>query len=393
MVFFDCSSRVFAQKITDHGLHRQPSREVPQGVTCTAGKTQANTTAQGRALEHFRSVGTQRQLESLRPFTHPFGDRPKIRSHPGSKARPSGSPTPRPDGVGPMIGSAPHRLSYLRRHGFLAKGSAAESRPLRRGILAAETTKEPGVTRHTGFDSTKSARNAFGFPGPRHCRSCLSSDGILRKRAPKRLTRWRLAFQLALLAIIGGHSSTALALPVLHLSDPQAEVTFGSQISLEILASGIPAGSDGKGLFGFGFQLGFNPDVLSVSSFTLGPLWTNTGFNGSQTGPGTIGMTANRFFQNSGPQGNNILLATVTFTGLLAADFIDPVTGSFICCPESALPLTHFSGPGDNVLFDGTRLDAIEHNFFSNGFIRVIPEPSTALLLACGLAGLAVAKR
>lgn len=190
----------------------------------------------------------------------------------------------------------------------------------------------------------------------------------------------RARFSFPTLIAIVLFTSTATGAPFLHLSagaqGPNATVAPGGGISLEILVSEIPAGSDGNGLFGFGVLISFDPQVLSASSPTLGPLWVAAGFSSTHLGSGTVGLTANRFFQASGPQGDDILLATIDFTGL---------TEGF-----TALSLTHFSGAGDNVLFDGTRLDSQPEEFFQNSSIQVTPEPSTVLLFASGLLAMAL---
>ena len=81
-------------------------------------------------------------------------------------------------------------------------------------------------------------------------------------------------------------------------------------------------------------------------------------------------MTANRFFMTDGPDGDDILLASIDFTGLAPG--------------LSSLTVGYYTGPGDNTLFDNTVLDA-SPNFFQSGSIQVVPEPQTALLLGLGL--------
>lgn len=176
-------------------------------------------------------------------------------------------------------------------------------------------------------------------------------------------------------------SAPAHAVPLMHLSvggaGPDGNVRTGDSVTLSILASGIPAGSDGFGLFGFGFDIGFDATGLAASNLTLGPLWQLTGFDDSLDLPGLVGLTSNRFFQTSGPFGDDILLGTIDFQGL--------VRGSY------DLTLGFFTGVGDNVLFDGTMIDA-DPGFFGTGSITV-PEPVSSVLFLIGLLALSSSRR
>ena len=147
-------------------------------------------------------------------------------------------------------------------------------------------------------------------------------------------------------------------------------VEVGHTITVDVRASGIPAGSDGNGLFGFGFSILYSSAGLSASDPQLGPLWIATGFDDSRNDPGNVGLTANRFFQQSGPFGDGILLGSIVFSGL--------AMGSY------ALDLTHFTGVGDNLLFDGAILDA-GSAFFPDVTIVVVPEPGTLGLALFGM--------
>ena len=131
-------------------------------------------------------------------------------------------------------------------------------------------------------------------------------------------------------------------------------------------------------MFGMGFDLTFDAGGLGASNLVLGPLWTATGFDDSVTAAGRVGLTSNRFFLTDGPFGNDILLGTVDLQGL--------APGSY------DLSLGYFTGPGDNILFDGTVLDSDAGTFFSAGTV-VVPEPGTAGLFLGGFLLLLAARR
>jgi hypothetical protein len=175
----------------------------------------------------------------------------------------------------------------------------------------------------------------------------------------------------------------ASAEPMLHLnvggSGPDGTTTVGGQVTVEVLASEIPAGSDGLGMFGMGFDITFDASGLSTAAPVLGPLWSSTGFDDSRNDPGNVGLTSNRFFEPSGPFGDDILLGTIVFSGLTQGLF--------------SLTLGHFTGIGDNNLFDFTTLDDAP-SFFTSGSIDVVPEPSTlALVYVCGMGALLIRRR
>jgi hypothetical protein len=176
-------------------------------------------------------------------------------------------------------------------------------------------------------------------------------------------------------------SPAALAAPNLTVDfsglGPDGTATLGDSLTLSIVANEIPAGSGGAGLFGFGFDLSFDDSILSATPAAAGPLWDGAGFSDASSTASSVGLSANRFFFNSGPSGDDILLATIEFTAL--------VTGF------SPLDLTWYTGgAGDNMLFDFTTLDT-SPNFFADGsltVISIVPEPSTSILIGLGLAGL-----
>jgi len=178
-------------------------------------------------------------------------------------------------------------------------------------------------------------------------------------------------------------STQALAVPLMHLdiegSGANASIGLGESVTVSVLASGIPAGTDSNGMFGFGFDLVFDSLALASSNLALGPLWQLTGFDSSLDTAGRVGLTSNRFFLASGPSGDDILVGTVDFQALSAG--------------VHDLTLGYFTGIGDNVLFDGTGLDT-SATFFGAGSISVsVPEPSTAALFLMGVLMLSSSRR
>ena len=174
----------------------------------------------------------------------------------------------------------------------------------------------------------------------------------------------------------------ALALPLMYLDvagfGPDGEVQQGESVTVSVFVSDVPLGADGKGLFSFGFDIAYDGAGLDATSLDPGALWQSTGIGSSHDDPGSAGLSANRFFMSSGPHGDDILLGSVDFLGLS--------TGTY------NLTLSHFTGSGDTVLFDGTSLDG-SAGFFSDGSIEVVPEPGTFLLVSLGMTILGLRSR
>jgi hypothetical protein len=198
-----------------------------------------------------------------------------------------------------------------------------------------------------------------------------------------------LSLSLSLFALT---AAPAAADPFLRLdlnNTGLSEITVlpGEGVGVDVSAFGIPPGTDPPGLFGFGFSLLYDgalildPTTMSLTfpMLELGALWDGTGFDDSRNDPGDAGLTSNRFFENDGPFGDDILLGSVIFGPLK-----NP--GVYL------LELTYFTDVGDNLLFDGTVLDS-QSSFFRTGQITVLPEPATTPLILAGLAVLAAKGR
>ncbi len=184
-----------------------------------------------------------------------------------------------------------------------------------------------------------------------------------------------------LVAVLLLLSSRVDALPMVHLDfeggGTAAVVGVGETVRVDVWASGIPPGSDGLGLFGFGWSLGYDAGGLGAADPVPGSLWVGTGFSETRNQPGDTGLLANRFFEAFGPFGDDILLGSVVLTAL--------VPGLF------SIELSNFTGIGDNVLFDGSVLDSDPAAFFGEGSIEVVPIPNVPATHAAGRVALSLA--
>ena len=178
------------------------------------------------------------------------------------------------------------------------------------------------------------------------------------------------------LTVVGLSGAPASAVPILTVQiagqGTAASVSSGTPVLVTVIADDIPLGSDGNGLFGFGFTLTVGPGPVAIGSFALDPAWT--GLQSIAVASSSLSVTANRLGQPSGPAGNGIALAQFVLDGLTAGVY--------------ALTLGPLTGPGDNVLFDGTELDA-QAGFFGGGILTV-PEPGVVLLCAALALGAAL---
>lgn len=192
-------------------------------------------------------------------------------------------------------------------------------------------------------------------------------------RAPKLL--------LAALLAAGLSPGAAEAAPLMFLDvagqGGSAVVDLGASFTAEVWIQDIPPGDAGNGLFGFGFDLRFDPSAYAAAEPVAEAVWT---VGGTFLTSSSSGIIASRTGQTCGPFGTNcslgtgvVRVATVELTALL--------TG------VHALELTHLSGPGDNVSFDLTVHDE-DASFFAGAAVAVVPEPAESRLVLLGLLAL-----
>jgi hypothetical protein len=181
------------------------------------------------------------------------------------------------------------------------------------------------------------------------------------------LWKWTLALTFSLI-----WGMPAGATPVLFATVDRVAsgpVQAGEVFTVSVRADGLGADE----LFGFGFRITFETE-LTASNPVIDALWT--GNTATANAAGNVGATANLAGSLSGPSGDGIALASITFTASQAGVY--------------HLAFGPFTGAGDNVLFDGTVLDDGSIPGFFPATLTV-PEPSSIALLA--LAALAARHR
>jgi len=175
------------------------------------------------------------------------------------------------------------------------------------------------------------------------------------------------ALAMAVGLMIGAAPADA-ALLALRFDQPSASVQVGGQVSVNLMADiDVP-------VIGFDLDVTFDAALASLTGVTFGPQWEFGGQVGNQLfglAPYDVG-TATQLTVS----GNDVLLATLTFTGVapgltaLGVTFTGFDQGFFLQPdPES-------TDPFPRVLADSV----------TNGSLQVVPEPATlALLLSAAL--------
>jgi hypothetical protein len=179
--------------------------------------------------------------------------------------------------------------------------------------------------------------------------------------------------RLVLIFCFALYALPASAAPVLSFQPSSANPSVGSNFSLDILITGA------VDVFGFDFDLGFDPAFFSALSITEGAFLSSAGdatafFPGAiDNSAGTISFTGSSIFGAvPGITGNGVL-ATVTFNALAA------VVGSPISIFNVTLldsQLNTIAG----VTTQGTTVTATAPP-------APVPEPSTLLYVAAALVG------
>jgi hypothetical protein len=183
--------------------------------------------------------------------------------------------------------------------------------------------------------------------------------------------------------LVWGMATNAGAASIRIDPPSQGPIKVGDTATVSIYLDAVPVGA--STVFGFGFRVGYDASYLSAAAPVIDAAWT--GLSSVVNNVGDVGATANLLGSSSGQSGSNILLATITFTGVQ-----ENLAGVL-------LSLSAFTAPGDNILFDQTFLDSQPSVFFADtASISVMsllptPEPGLALMGLFALGALAARSR
>jgi hypothetical protein len=171
-------------------------------------------------------------------------------------------------------------------------------------------------------------------------------------------------------------TSWANAVPILSIQPPETNVGLGETFSLDVMVSDV------EDLFGFQFNLLFNPGILSGFNLSLGPFLgsdgaeTNTFLNTINNSTGTASFGAQRL----SPDGN----LSGTGSGILASiDFTSQAVGTSPIAFSDVGLYTALPGTDGAVTYS-----SIDHET-QDGLVTVstasVPEPPAWVLLGTGL--------
>ncbi len=180
-------------------------------------------------------------------------------------------------------------------------------------------------------------------------------------------------------------SSQAQAAPVLSISlTPATSVGFGGAVGADIFVSGL-TGAVG----GYYFDLNFDISRMTFNSFSvdpdavmgLSPFDLSLGLAGGKVGIGMLADLAADELTLAGQQGSGFKLGHVDFTALNNAGFANFSLSGF--------SLSTYDGSDLPVTATGAKLCVGTALCDNNN----VPEPTSALLVAAALGGLALTRR
>jgi len=187
----------------------------------------------------------------------------------------------------------------------------------------------------------------------------------------------RMKFSISLLiAVIGfvSFATAAQAIPVVSLELSTSSICVGNTFDLNVIADGVnidPFFGFPDEVLSFGFDIDYNPAEFSYNGATVRPdfnddsaLFPNTDVAGSVAFPGP------------GPSGDNILLASLSFTSLVAGDFSLGIVSDISDANEGLTTWVYYYDP---VLGPG------QIDMTNSIDVSPVPEPATILLLGAGL--------